>query len=465
MLAAIPMMAAPPAIAQPAHSARTLYVTNGESGSISTFVIGPGGALAKLGKPVAVEGEPRGTVFSPDGTVAYAVDTAGSLVIGYRVSPNGSLSRLPDPAPTGASPFGIAIAPDGGTVYTANTLDSTVSVLAVGPGGGLSPLGPPVPTGAANPRGIALSPDGRFLFTANGISGDFEPDTVSTFAVNADGTVTLLDDSTPIGAAGIGIVVSPDGRFLYVDTEWSAAVFGFAIAPDGGLTPVPGSPFAAEGFPVGAAITADGTKLYVSSGGNPVNPDDSVLTHGFTIGSDGSLTPVPGSPFVSGSGPAGITPTPDGRHLYVTNAGSDDMSGYVIEASGRLREIVGSPFSSGGDRPLFQSAVVRPDQGPVAKLRVGTGRGAAGSPVRFDATASFDPDGHIARYDWDFGDGTVLADGGARARHAYREAGTNTVKLRVTDGEGCAADRIFTGQTLLCNGTAAATITAEVTVG
>jgi DNA-binding beta-propeller fold protein YncE len=460
MVAVVPQ-AAPSAPA--AQAGRTLYVTHGNSASISAFAIGPDGVPALIGRPLPIGGELRGMVFSPDGSRAFVADTGNDRVVSLSVGTDGSLTELPDPAPTGDRPQGIAIAPSGDTVYTANTGDSTVSVLAVGADDRLRPRGPAVPIGGENPRGIALTPDGRFLFTANGVPGDFDPDTVSTFAVRPAGTLTLLDDSTPIGPAGNGIAVSPDGRFLYVACEWGASVFGFAIGSGGRLSPVPNSPFAVEGFPVGAATTPDGRRLYIASGGSPVDPAEAVLTHGFDVGADGSLTPVPGSPVTSGSGPVGISPTPDGRHLYVSNVGSDNLSGYTVDPAGTLREIAGSPFPSDGDRPLFQSVVVRPNQGPTAWLAATGGR--AGLPVRFDASGSLDPDGHVARYDWDFGDGTASADGPAMPEHTYRHPGRYTVSLLVTDDEGCAARQVFTGQSLLCHGTGAARVAIDVTVG
>ncbi|MFJ4275373.1 S8 family serine peptidase [Streptomyces coelicoflavus] len=52
----------------------------------------------------------------------------------------------------------------------------------------------------------------------------------------------------------------------------------------------------------------------------------------------------------------------------------------------------------------------------------------------FDASGSTDPDGDIASYAWDFGDGKTGT--GATPSHTYAAAGTYDVTLTVTDGAG-----------------------------
>lgn len=55
----------------------------------------------------------------------------------------------------------------------------------------------------------------------------------------------------------------------------------------------------------------------------------------------------------------------------------------------------------------------------------------------FDASASFDPDGTIVSYQWDFGDGTNAS--GMKVSHKYSTADTFTVVLVVTDDKGASA--------------------------
>ena len=53
---------------------------------------------------------------------------------------------------------------------------------------------------------------------------------------------------------------------------------------------------------------------------------------------------------------------------------------------------------------------------------------------QFDGSASFDPDGSITNYEWDFGDGTTGT--GPVLGHSYAQPGVYTVVLVVSDDGG-----------------------------
>lgn len=57
-----------------------------------------------------------------------------------------------------------------------------------------------------------------------------------------------------------------------------------------------------------------------------------------------------------------------------------------------------------------------------------------GQTINFDGCNSYDPDGYITSYSWDFGDG--YHGTGPTPTHAYSSAGTYVVTLTVTDNDG-----------------------------
>ena len=77
------------------------------------------------------------------------------------------------------------------------------------------------------------------------------------------------------------------------------------------------------------------------------------------------------------------------------------------------------------------------NQPPLAKISAEPTTGAAPMTVRFDGTASSDPDGRIAAYAWDFGDGSNGT--GPIIDHTYPAAGAFTATLTVTDNLGAKA--------------------------
>jgi PKD repeat protein len=71
---------------------------------------------------------------------------------------------------------------------------------------------------------------------------------------------------------------------------------------------------------------------------------------------------------------------------------------------------------------------------PVAAFTASPTEGVAPLAVQFDASGSFDPDGVIASYSWDFGDGNTAS--GVTMSHTFTSPGTFTVVLSVTDNRG-----------------------------
>ncbi|MDT0610566.1 lactonase family protein [Streptomyces lancefieldiae] len=133
----------------------------------------------------------------------------------------------------GSGPRHLAFHPDGSHAYVVNELAPTVTVCRWDAADGvLQPLTEVqvltgVPEGDAYPSGIVVSPDGRFVWTAT--RGE---DVLSVFEVEPDGL--RLFGTVPCGGHWPRALAASDG-FLYVANERSGDVTWFALDPETGV--------------------------------------------------------------------------------------------------------------------------------------------------------------------------------------------------------------------------------------
>jgi len=81
----------------------------------------------------------------------------------------------------------------------------------------------------------------------------------------------------------------------------------------------------------------------------------------------------------------------------------------------------------------FRGIVEKEGQPPVASFTYSPENPVVTTEIAFDASSSYDPDGEIVSYDWDFGDGNSAE--GEVVAHAYPEPRTYTVTLTITDND------------------------------
>jgi PKD repeat protein len=125
--------------------------------------------------------------------------------------------------------------------------------------------------------------------------------------------------------------------------------------------------------------------------------------------------------------------SPDGARIAYTTLGDPgcppedpcptDFIG-IVNADG-----TGDRFLAWGRNPSW-TQTTQPVP-PIASFTAACNEGAC----TFDASASWDADGAIAEYAWDFGDGVTAS--GAQVSHVYAY-GTHVVTLTATDGDGLA---------------------------
>jgi len=205
----------------------------------------------------------------------------------------------------------------------------------------------------------------QFAYVAND-SGN----SVSAFSIGANGALTPVPGS-PF-AAGIGplsVAVDPTGKFAYVlNVETppdfiNGTVLAYSIGANGALTPVSGSPFAAGSLPQSVAVDPTGKFAYVANGlSNNVSA--------FSIGANGALTPASGSPFAAGPGPDSVAVDPTGKFAYVANGLSNNVSAFSIGANGALTPVTGSPFVAGTTPVSVAITPLVPFASSFAKLEI-----------------------------------------------------------------------------------------------
>jgi hypothetical protein len=74
-------------------------------------------------------------------------------------------------------------------------------------------------------------------------------------------------------------------------------------------------------------------------------------------------------------------------------------------------------------------------QNPIASFTYSPVNPFALETVTFNASTSYDPDGNIVSYKWDFGDGNITTVADPIITHSYENCGNLTVTLTVTDNE------------------------------
>jgi 6-phosphogluconolactonase (cycloisomerase 2 family) len=123
-----------------------------------------------------------------------------------------------------------------------------------------------------------------------------------------------------VGSFSTFLALHPSGQYLYAANSSSPAyqVYVFRVDTGGALTQLETEPTGSV-YALELAISRDGTKLYsaggISGGGHAVV--------GMTVGADGRLTTMTGSPFVSpGQSPSNVYVSDDNHYCFVGH-GSD----------------------------------------------------------------------------------------------------------------------------------------------
>lgn len=262
-------------------------------------------------------------------------------------SESGKMRQIPtSPFPSeGRNPVAVVAAPDYASLFVVNKDDNTIVRFVIGSDGKLY-SNQTVNTPGIYPLGVAAA--GSFLFVADA----YQPLASCSNAAPCSGSVGVFpigsgdalgskiansavsDYYWPLAVSGSSDIITPtaittasNGAYVYV-TAYDATtstpvgyVFGFAVGSDGTLSALPGSPWAAGTKPSGLAAASDG-HLYVTD-------STAASVRSYSI-SSGALSLV--GVYEAGSGPSAVAVDSTGKYVYVTNATDSNLGAYTASS-------------------------------------------------------------------------------------------------------------------------------------
>jgi DNA-binding beta-propeller fold protein YncE len=232
------------------------------------------------------------------------------------------------------NPAGVQVTSDGKYVFATNP--ATLSVLIMRSGQAAAAQNYYFVTASGETaKGLALTSDGRYAAVAVGNQINVQAAASAEQGASTANAANLVVPGVPPVTNASQVALSPGNRFAFVtmSTSGKLAVFNLAKALTSGQTQ-PGVFVGTVTLgvqPTAMAVSPDGRWLYVVSAakGHPASgPGEGVLS----VLSVQKLETSPGSALVSqaaaGCGPAGVAASADGKMVWVTARGSNDLLGF-----------------------------------------------------------------------------------------------------------------------------------------
>ncbi|MEM7049881.1 MAG: beta-propeller fold lactonase family protein [Acidobacteriota bacterium] len=327
------------------------------------------GGVDGLGSVTAVAVAPSGDFIYATGQSDHAVavlSLASDGSLGFVESRTDGVGTLPDQPNGLEGATGVAVSPDGEHVYVTANLDHALTVFdRNGTDGTLTLVEEKIDgvsgvDGLEGAAGVVLTPDGRFLYVAGQ-----DDDLIARFErTAASGAVSFLGTTATGSLTGVAaLAMHPSGRYLYAAAPTASAVNVYAIdSASGDLTLVEtelddagrrlGGVTAIAVSPAGDNLFASGTSEDAVVSFDIASADGSLTFRSERFAGDGGLG---GSP-TSLSGPVGLAVIPDGTQVVVTSPGSNSVVLFsrvghelTFVSTQTAGEAVSTVFSPGGE--------------------------------------------------------------------------------------------------------------------
>ncbi len=328
-----------------------VYVANATTETVSGFAVGTGTLTAVTSSPYQLSFVPTAVAVNPANTILFVA--GNSLIYAYSIGSGGALTALNSGSAVAISDVvSMDISPDGQWLLVLDGNGITIDEFLINSTtGGLSQVaGASYSISGATvlPRAIKVAPNGDLVFVALGGAGDLVFTFNTTSGAMASSQQLSLSSTTTSDNA---LAVSPSSSYLYIARSGTAGGLAvYSIGTNGALTSVSGSPFAAGTQPYSVVLNKAGTDVYLANRG------DNTIS-GYSVASTGTLTALSGSPYTSGSAVTALAVDNSADYLLAaSNGGSPDLTMYSFDSS-----IVGkldlSTTSSTGTDPTGAVAI------------------------------------------------------------------------------------------------------------
>jgi len=258
------------------------------------------------------KGNPYGISVSHDGEYVYVTHPLFDTV---SVIPTSENSPAIEPITVGKLANGISASPDGNYVYVTH-MDGKLSVISTSDNNTVIKT----ITVGNKPWGVSVSPNGDYVYVSHF-------DTYGTVSIISTSDI-LESDYPPIktvsaGTGHKGVSVSPNGEYVYVSNPGGNTVSAIPISENSPAI----EPIAVGENPTGVSVSPDGKYVYVSNSGSSTVPKVPSTVSVISICDNNTVidTINVGENPVNLENPNGVSVSPDGKYVYVSN--------YVLEGT------------------------------------------------------------------------------------------------------------------------------------
>ena len=316
-----------------------------------------------LAAVAALPGAALANVYDDDGVLSGLVftssnDASGNTLLVYARGADGTLS-LWRALPTGGVGSGaglgsqgaVTLSGNGRSLYVVNAGSNTVSTFRLA--GREIALASVVDSGGLHP--ISVAEHDRLVVVLN----DGGAGNVAALRDERGTLLPVAGSSRPLstagGAAPAQVAFDSDGRVLVVSEKGTNRLVSWSVGPGDaiGARTVSASP---GQTPFGFAVTTN-SRIVVSEAWGGAPGASTVSSWRFDP-STGREPRVVSSALANGqSASCWVSATPDGRHAFVSNTGSANLSRYEIGADGSLTLAEGIAASTGAGSAPADSAI------------------------------------------------------------------------------------------------------------